>query len=60
MHLLGGIQLLILGLAGWTLKTTLNTKERVIRLETKVFDSMVAQVKDHSERIRELEHGLDR
>lgn len=54
----GTLQVILLGLATWTLTTTIKTKERVIRLESKVFDSMVVTIKDHSERIKQLEHEL--
>lgn len=57
--LLASLQLMLLGLGSWTLITTIQTKERVIKLEAKVFDSMNNQVQDHAQRIHDLELALN-
>jgi len=51
MFLVSILQVLILALGGWTLLTTIKTKERVIVLETQ----MNTVVKNHGERLRDLE-----
>jgi|19_taG_2_1085344.scaffolds.fasta_scaffold01105_11 hypothetical protein len=53
--LFGALQLIVVGLATWTLTTVIKQGNRITKMETMMESSLIADIKDLKQRVRDVE-----